>query len=170
MKKSPTQQNSPAKITEGTPPRKTMTRKAGARKDEGSTSSFGSDSSLAAGSAKRPTRTRGSASADSSGSEKETKEKERSKSPPMQPSAPKRGKTEVSLHLRMLLKNGLLPAQQRGVVEKQRQQIQGDPDVVRALGRHMKELKAIYDHYGDRSSKRQFRWKTSALRLFEKQE
>lgn len=70
----------------------------------------------------------------------------------------------------MLLKNGIQPNQAKGIVLRQRRQVQDDPDVVRALGRHAKELKAVYDRYCDPKNRRQFRWKTSALRLFEMQE
>jgi len=73
----------------------------------------------------------------------------------------------VNYHLDMLVKHGIVPCQEKGVITQQRRAIQEDPAVVKALGVRLKELKAIFDRYCDGKSKRQFRWHASALKLFE---
>jgi len=69
--------------------------------------------------------------------------------------------------LDMLLKHGIVPCQEKGVITQQRLAIQEDPAVVKALGVRLKELKAIFDRYCDGKNRRQFRWPASALKLFE---
>lgn len=97
--------------------------------------------------------------------EEEAKKKEKEEAP--RPRQLGKNQTDVAMQLRMLLKNGMVPNQQKGVVQTQRKQIQDDPEVIKTLGRNLRELKQIFDFYADKKSKRQFRWKTSALKLFD---
>ena len=53
-----------------------------------------------------------------------------------------------------------------GPVLSLRRQIQDDPLVERALATRLKELKKVYEHYCE---KKIFKFKTSALKLFEMQ-